>query len=391
MIPYLITPSSEPRPWKRTTLKTVGHDESYLEAIVAANPSLLGLDPYETGVGKGIIALRQTHLQTPTGRKVIPDVVLLSESGHIVLVEVKLTENPELGDRRVVAQLVEYAASVANLGDDELLSWLKAEPEESWLDYLRRCFPKAEAADRLAAALRRRMRDAEIHLVIVCDGAPDGLRDLVRAVAGQAALGAFKLHVVELAPYVADGVEGVLLIPASLVETEIVSRTSITVSYADAKQASVSVVASSAEEVEEAVAEVRAGRTMRPEFAAVIHRYDSGAVDELRTIGRSAAYKQIHPPEWPPAIHYEFLDRSGGSENVGVELHVESKALGAVTTGLEALAKRIGATHDPKWSRGRGRILRQVPIADPDAAAKAMRELIEETRSDVTGLLKSRS
>lgn len=389
MRPYLISADTEPRPWRATTLRALGHNEAFLEKIVAARPEVLGLDPYETGVSKTVVSFCQAQLPTPTGRNVTPDVVLLSESGHIVIVEAKLADNPELKDRRVVAQVIEYAASVANLSDDEVLGWLGAEDGELWLDFVRRTFPNAEAPDRLATALRRRMRDAELHLVIVCDGAPDGLRDLVKAVAGQAALGAFKLHVVELTPYVADGVQGVLLIPASVAQTEIVARTSITVSYAEGKQPAVSVVASSAAEVAEAIEEVRAGRTMRAEFAAVIESYDALAPEELRTIGRSAAYKQVHPPEWPAGVHYEFLDRSGGSENVGVELHVESKALGRVSPGLGPLAQKIGATYDAKWSRGRGRILRQVPVTDAGGAAKAMIRLIEQTRAEVTKLLEA--
>jgi hypothetical protein len=388
MRPYLAATGVETRPWRPTTLRGLGYHESFLEQIVATNPDVLGLDPYETGITKSVVAFRQTQLPTPTGRVVIPDVVLLSESGHIVVVEAKLGDNPELKDRRVVAQVIEYAASVANLSDDELLTWLNANDDESWLEFVRRTFPSAEGPDRLASALRRRMREAELHLVIVCDGVPDGLRELVRAVAGQAALGAFKLHVVELTPYVAEGVTGVLLIPASLVQTEIVARTAITVGYADGRQPAVSVVASSAEEVAEAIEEVRSGKTMRPEFAAVIERYDALAPEELRTVGRSAAYKQIHPPEWPAGIHYEFVDRSGGSKNVGVELHVEGKALSRVSPGLGPLAHEIDATHDPRWGRGRGRILRQVPLADAVGAARAMLLLIEQTRQRTTALLK---
>lgn len=388
MTPYLVTQGAEPRPWRRVTLRSLGYNESFLETIVATSPDVLGLDPYETGIGKSLVPFRQTQLPTPTGRVAIPDVVLLTESGHIVIVEVKLGDNPELRGRPVVAQLVEYAASVANLSDEELLTWLRAEEGESWLDFVRRSFPHAEQPERLGTALRRRMREAELHLVIVCDGAPDGLRDLVRAVAGQAALGAFKLHVVELTPYVAEGVTGLLLVPATVARTEIVARTAITVAYADGGPPAVSVVASSAEEVAEAIEEVRAGRTMRPEFAAVIERYDTLAPEELRTTGRSRAYKQIQPPEWPAGLHYEFLDRSGGAENVGVELHVESRAGARVSAGLAPLAQKIGATHDPRWSRGRGRVLRQLPASEPEAVAQGMLRLIEETRARVSELLK---
>lgn len=390
MIPYLVTDNetdTETRPWRATTLRNLGKNESFLEEIVATTPDVLGLDPYETGIGKTVVAFRQTQLPTPTGRVVVPDVVLLSESGHIVIVEAKLGDNPDLKGRPVIAQVIEYAASVANLSDDELLMWLKADDDESWAKFVQRTFPNAENPDRLAAALRRRMKDAELHLVIVCDRAPDGLRDLVRAVAGQAALGAFKLHVVELTPYVADGVSGILLVPTAVAQTEIIARTAITVSYAEGKQPGVTVVASSADEVAEAVAEVRAGRTMRPEFAAVIAEYDALAPEDLRTSGQASHYRQVQPSGWPGSVHYEFLDRRSDA-SVGIELHVEGKRAAAVGGGLMLLAKEIGAKHDPQWSRG-GRLQLTRPLTDANGAARAMLQLIEETRARVTALLKN--
>jgi hypothetical protein len=305
--------------------------------------------------------------------------------GHIVIVEAKLGDNPELRGRQVIAQVVEYAASVANLSDEALLTWLRAD-DERWADFVARTFRNAKTPDLLAAELRRRMRDAELHLVIVCDRAPAGLRDLVRAVAGQAALGAFTLRVVELTPYVAEGVPGILLVPAVATRTEIVSRTAITVSYAEEKQPGVTVVASSAEEVAEAVAEVRAGRTMRPEFAAVIAEYDALAPEDLRTSGQASHYRQVQPSGWPGSVHYEFLDRRRDA-SVGIELHVEGKLGAAVSAGLELLAKELGATHDPQWSRGLGRLQLSVPLTDANGAARAMLQLIEQTRARVTALL----
>jgi len=248
MQPYLISTDAESRPWKRTTLRELKRNEAFLEQVVASNPEVLGLDPYETGISRSVEVFRQATPQTPTGRDITPNIVLLTESGHVVIVEAKLADNPELKGRQVVAQVVEYAASVANLGDEELLAWLDAEPGESWRGFVRRTFPKVQDSDRLAAAIRRRMRDAELHLVIVCDGAPEGLREFVAAVAGQAALGEFRLHVVELTPYTVEGVQDVLLVPTSKVETEIVARTAITVNSVDLKQRVVSVNATSPEE-----------------------------------------------------------------------------------------------------------------------------------------------
>ncbi len=388
MKPYLVPQDDQARAWRSTTLRECKRDETFLESVIASNPDILCLDPYDTGIGPDVVAFRQTQLQTPTGRTVIPDVVLVSASGHIVMVEVKLTDNPELRDRRVVAQLIEYAACVANLSDDAALEWLGDEQDESWNAFVRRTFPTTLAPERLAAALRRRMRDGEIHLVIACDGVPDGLRELVRAVAGQAALGAFKLHVIEIKPFLADGQSDILLVPSSAARTEIVSRTAITVSTVEGKQLAVAVVASSPHDVADAMADVEAGKTMRPELAAIIERYDAIAPAELRTTGSEDYYRVVRPEGWPDGLHYEFLRWGGGKDAIGVELHCESKKLAQVTAALPSLAMKADATFDPKWARGGGRILRRLPLADADGAARAMLRLIEATRDDVTALLR---
>ena len=51
MTPYLVTQGAEPRPWRRVTLRSLGYNESFLETIVATSPDVLGIDPYETGIG----------------------------------------------------------------------------------------------------------------------------------------------------------------------------------------------------------------------------------------------------------------------------------------------------------------------------------------------------
>jgi hypothetical protein len=376
-------------------LRALGHDEAYLESLIAADPLVLGLDPFETGVHRRLVALRQATLTSPTGRTLKPDVVVFSETGHIVLVEVKLCDNAELRDRRVVAQVVEYAASVASLEEEDLVEWLGEGDEGTWLDVVRRMFPAVADVERLANAFRRRMREAEIHLVIACDGAPDGLRDLVRAVAGQAALGQFQLHVVELIPHVTAGIEGVMLLPQVAARTEIVARTAVTITYSQAaEQPSVSVVASSAEEVEQRIADVRAGTSMRRSLAAVVEAYDADAPPDLRTVGRSAGYRQIRPSSWPGGLHYEFLDGGGAQPTVGIELHAESPKLKHLAPLLGAVAEKARVsipqvTHETKWMRGPGRVFVRVSADDAINAAKLMAKFIEATKAEVDAALSS--
>lgn len=67
---------------------------------------LAGADD-ETDIEGPFRAFTQISLRALNGRIIAPDLVLLTRSGHIVVVEVKLADNPELRDRQVVAQLLE--------------------------------------------------------------------------------------------------------------------------------------------------------------------------------------------------------------------------------------------------------------------------------------------
>ncbi len=389
----LIDTAGAPRPWKRTTFRELGHDESFLEKLVANDPTLLGLDPYETGVSGRFVARRQRGLATPTGRRVKPDVVILTDGGHIVVVEVKLADNPELRDRGVVAQVVEYAASIANLDEEAALDWLGGDGDESWAEMIARIFPGVPAPERLAKALLGRMRDARIHLVIVSDGTPAGLEELVRGVAGQATLGDFQLHVVELVPHVCDGIEGILLLPNTRAKTEIIARTAVTVSYRAADEKPVAtVVASSVEQVEEAIAAAKSRKTVRPEFVAAIDAYDAVAPEELRSDGRDRSFRVVAPNGWPRQLHYEFLDGSGGEDRIGVELHLENRSLKALGPELKSLASKVAAQFpevgfDPLWARGLGRLHVRLPQGEPEKIAATMVRFIEVTKPAIDAAL----
>jgi len=179
-------------------------DEKFLEDLVASRPDLLGIGGWddETDIEGPFHAFRQLSLHALNGRSIAPDLVLLSRSGHIVVVEVKLSDNPELRDRQVVAQLLEYAASFAQYTEDECLALFggKACGVATWAAFVQTLFP--EASERLAHRFLDKLRTGKLHLIIACDEAPRGLRELVRGVVGQHALGEYEFRVVEIAPYV---------------------------------------------------------------------------------------------------------------------------------------------------------------------------------------------
>lgn len=382
--PFLLTDTGCVQ-WQTRTLRQLGKDEHFLEEAIGANPPLLGLEDRRTQIRGRYAAFHQLSVETPQGRTVFPDIVFLCESGHVVVVEVKLADNPELGDRRVVAQVLDYAASLAAYTDVEFVALFGGEANVSFADIVGKHFPGTTRPEELAEVLLERMRSAELHLVIACDGAPDGLREFVRGVSNQHAVGGFELRVVELVPHTTEGHPGVLLLPTVPIRTEIVARTAVNITYVEGQpKPGVEVVVSSQEEVADAVRRAQSGvvKQMRPELAVAIAAYDAIAEDDLRTKGRAANYRQIKPIGWPGPLHYELLE-FGGGKGVGIELHLESEGVQPLAPVLAPMAQQLqakfpGLTWDPTWYRGR--LMIRTPNAPPTVVAETMKSFIAETR-----------
>lgn len=220
--------------WQAATLDELGKSEEFLESVLAANPELLGVRSRRTGIYPPFRVFRQLSLPTPSGRVIYPDIVLLTGSAHVVVVEVKKASNPELKDRAVIAQIIDYAASFARLDEAAALQMFSGGEMQaaSWGELIARLFPDDLNADDLSEVLLDRMRRGEINLVIACDRVPAGLAEIVEGVASQHALG-FDLDLVEVVPFVGPDWEAgdILFVPSPRLATEIVARTAVTVTY----------------------------------------------------------------------------------------------------------------------------------------------------------------
>jgi hypothetical protein len=217
-----------------TTLDRLGKDEKFLEDTLAANPELLGIQSRRSGIRGPYAVFQQVTLATPAGRTIYPDIVLLTGSGHLVVVEVKLSVNPELRDRHVIAQIIDYVSSFAALDEQRLLKVLcpLASPHTTWADFVASVFPSEDQVDELAGLLGDRAANGEVNLVIACDRTPPGVDEIVAGIATQQTTG-FDLDLVEVAPYVAELGEPneIVFVPSIRLSTEIVARTAVTITY----------------------------------------------------------------------------------------------------------------------------------------------------------------
>jgi hypothetical protein len=374
--------------WSPTTLDEMKKDEQYLESVIAETPELLRLDTRKTGVYGPYAVFRQLRFATPQSREIIPDIVLLSASGDVIVVEVKRSLNPELKDRRVIAQAIDYAASLSALSEKELARLFSQGRESVWISLMNSLFPGDEEPEELAAALLSNIGTGKIHVVIACDKAPAGLYELAKSVSVQSYL-SFSLDVLEITPFLSDNgvADQIMFVPNLRLSTEIVARTAITITYQQGlPEPSVSISTTGIDEIEENLAAVSRGDAsieVDPVFSDVISAYDQTAEEEWKTRGHGRRYRQIRPDKWPGSVHYEIMNYQ---YEIGVELHLESDAVTSLAAHLTPVAGRdlipgVRVEWDARWARNRGRLIAKIgKDQDPQLAAHAMCKLIEITR-----------
>ncbi|SFW18407.1 hypothetical protein [Chitinophaga sancti] len=122
----------------------------------------------------------------------------------------------------------------------------------------------------------------------------------------------------------------------------------------------------------------------RERFNTVLEHYIQHARHSLEPRGRFKHFRRIGPPSWPRSFHYEFLDYG---DKIGLEIHIESDTVKAMTTAVEHMTARVQALFseqpvewDPLWykNKGRLRILFNDQYPEPQIA-EAMEQLISET------------
>ena len=239
-----------------TTLHDLNKPEGYLEDFIADNLDVLELEAGKTGIHGPFVIFKQNDLINALEKTVIPDLILFSASGHVVVIEVKLSSNPELKDRKVIAQAIDYAGAFYNKSDIDLLEIFskKDSMESTWGELIKNLFPEEQYIENITAQIERRLSSGEIDLIVACDKAPVGLSGLLRGASKQSAL-PFSLKLIEVTPYInnKEQKEPSLFLSKVLLKTEIVSRTVVNVYYSEVEpgKPSVNVETTPIEEIEQ--------------------------------------------------------------------------------------------------------------------------------------------
>jgi hypothetical protein len=190
----------------RQTLSSVpgGYDEKWLQELLFAHPELIPLERIEAGAGLPganglVVPLCRELTLSREGGVVYLDLLCVTRSGRLMLIECKLWRNPQ-ARREVVAQILEYAALIKGWSYGDLTARLKQ--QRKWqganpiYDHAVKTWPDLDEA-RFVDAVSRSLASGDVHLVI----AGDGIRSDVEALASHingTMIGPGRLSLVEI-------------------------------------------------------------------------------------------------------------------------------------------------------------------------------------------------
>lgn len=198
-------------------------DEKWLQNVIFNNIALIKpTNPIYDRI-KIIPLCRELTLNDGI-RNLFLDILAITETGRLVLIECKLWKNPQ-ARREVLAQTLEYASLMQTLSYSDLVSKLKQHINSGTEDPITFQFKENNIdfheellIDRISQSLKR----GDFHLIIAGDGIRTDLVNLVnsRVMTGMTA----DLSLLELAVH-QNAKEEILLSPSVPSETETITRT----------------------------------------------------------------------------------------------------------------------------------------------------------------------
>ncbi len=225
--------------WEPTRVRDITRNdtrwgEQEFQDVLVHNQKLLLLDGNHAGVHGPFIHVEKRHLPETPLRRRIPDIVHISASGDLIITEVKVSGNEELKNGEVIGQLIQYAGGLVSMSQDNFFQFFtdgEVRDIQGWEHFIEEKFSD-DVPDTIELAnkvLQKRI-EGEIHLVIACDIVPTGLIEVVKGISGQSALG-FQMSLVEVRPFINDQNPDILFVPNEIARTEIISRTTVHVSF----------------------------------------------------------------------------------------------------------------------------------------------------------------
>ena len=219
--PIVLNPQNPAIVLERIPLTASGgaFSEKWLQEALFANPQCLPTKEIDPQIGTLIPICME--IETGAGPA---DILYVTETGHLVLVETKLWRNPE-ARRVVVAQILDYAKQLTSWSFTDLAretAIATKQGAEYLLNCVRKVNPNVDEADFIDGVTNS-LKSGDFLLLIVGDGIRTGTESLVNFIEQYGNL-RFGFGLIEVAAFRLPNNE-MLLQPRILAKTEILQRT----------------------------------------------------------------------------------------------------------------------------------------------------------------------
>ena len=212
---------------------TQAYQECALQEVIDRWPGILPISDFYPSVESVCSLGREIPIPVADGAEGFIDNVLVTDDGHLVIVETKLWRNPD-ALREVIAQTLQYSMGVSQLSSDAFEKCLRrgdARARRLGIDetvFQRACSELPQRADDFEDALDRLRGNGDILLLIVGDGVRPSAERMVAWMNKTIGTAPFKLGLVELRFYDVPG-SGRIIVPKSLLKTTEASRHVVTI------------------------------------------------------------------------------------------------------------------------------------------------------------------
>jgi hypothetical protein len=216
-----LEPSGTARALDRLSLASKAHDEAWLQELIFRFPQVLPVAEIEPAFGSLVSVCREL----PTSAGSI-DNLYVTENGNLAIAECKLWKNPQ-ARREVVAQIIDYAHSMAKWSYDDLEDAVRhgLRPDGEKVDggLFSLVSDETEMEERdFCDAVSRNLRLGRVLLLLVGDGIREGVETLAEYLQKNAGFH-FALGIVEMGVFKLPD-RGFLVQPRILVRTGNIER-----------------------------------------------------------------------------------------------------------------------------------------------------------------------
>lgn len=178
--------------------------ETDLQELIISDPSILPITNIREGASELVLAIKEVSIR---GKSI--DVLGFTRDGDIAIIECKLAKNEE-ARRKVIGQILEYAAYLWRLNYDELDDIIKNNYGKSLIELIQENSSESLDEETFIKNVGNNLKSGSFMLLIATDRINETLEKIIKFI-NEASQSNFSLHAIELKRFKSGDIE--ILLP----------------------------------------------------------------------------------------------------------------------------------------------------------------------------------